>query len=76
MFLTCNGEARDHVIFWQGKDKLLGVVVVVLNIDELQRQEALVATCEGLLFTGCFCVHAALVAEISVAKNTGPYSAS
>jgi len=64
---TCDWQTRSHVFVWQGKPELPGIVVVVHNVDELERDEALVASGK------CFCtrvegfsVDIPLVAQVRV----------
>jgi hypothetical protein len=44
-----NVETRDHVLLGKFEAEALGVVVDVLDLGELQGDEALVASSEGLL---------------------------
>lgn len=74
--LTGNRQARDHIIFWQGKHESLGIVVVVFDVHQLQVKEALVTTRERLLLSGRLSVNIALVAEITVTEGTCADSSS
>lgn len=44
-----NGQARDIVLLRKSEAELLGVVVDLLNVLQLQANEALVAASEGLV---------------------------
>jgi len=68
--LTCDWQTRGHVLIRQCELELLGVVVVLFNIDELEGDESLVAPSE------CFCpwvvgfsVDVPLVTKVGVAQS-------
>lgn len=48
-------------------------MVVCLDIDKFQGDEALVSARKCFLFAGCFCVDVALVSEVGVAKRAGAH---
>lgn len=70
--LTCDWQARGHVFVWQRELEFLGVVVVFLDIDELEGDEALVTSseCFGTWIVGLG-VHITPIAKVGVSKGAG-----
>lgn len=71
VYLTCDVQTTDHVIFWQGELKSLGVMVVIIDFKQLQGKEALLSSSKSLLwFASFFSMHwMSSVAQICVAKG-------
>ena len=68
--LTGDWQAGCHVFIRQRKLELLGVVVVLLHVDELERNESLVASCECFRTRVVgFSMNIPLVTKICVAKG-------
>jgi len=68
--LTGDWQAGCHVLIRQRKFELLGIVVVLFHVDELEGDESLVASCECFRTRVVgFSMDIPLVTKIGVAKG-------